>query len=73
MNDPGSQSKTAAEVLVDALKKISKGFEELTKAGMPRSMIKAWLHQKTKLGMGTIDKVLDAMVELQREMLKPVR
>ena len=64
---------TAAEKLVESLKKISTGFDDLTKAGMPRDMIKAWLHQKTKVGMQTIDKILDALVVLQREMLKPVK
>ena len=70
MND---EPKTAAEVLVESLKKISVGFEQLSKAGMPRDMIKAWIHQKTKVGMANIDKILDALEALQKEMLKPVR
>lgn len=68
-----TEPPTAAEALVQALKKISEGFQQLTKAGMPRSMVKAWIHQRTKVGMQTIDKILDALEELQREMNKPVR
>lgn len=66
------EPKTAAEVLVEALRNISIGFQQLTKAGLPRSMVKAWLFQKTKVGMQSIDKILDALGELQEEMLKPV-
>ena len=67
------ETKTAAEALVEALKKISEGFQQLSKAGMPRSMIKAWIHQKTRVGKANIDLVLDALEELQQEMNKPVR
>lgn len=67
------EPKTAAEVLVEGLKKISEGFNQLSKAGMPRSMIKAWVHQKTRVGKANIDLVLDALEELQQEMNKPVR
>ena len=67
------ETKTAAETLVEGLKKISEGFEQLTKAGMPRDMIKAWLHQKTRVGKVNIDLILNALEELQKEMNAPVR
>ena len=68
-----TEPKTAAEALVESLKKISEGFQQLSKAGMPRDLIKAWIHQKTRVGKTNIDLVLDSLEELQKEMNKPVR
>ena len=66
---PPRKEKLAIEVLVEGIKELSKGFEKICRHGMPKSMIKAWIHQKTKLSMKNIDLFLDAMEELQREML----
>lgn len=69
---PPRKEKLAVEVLVEGIKELSKGFKMLNQAGMPKSMIKAWIHQKTKLSMKNIDLFLDAMEELQHEMLSPI-
>lgn len=66
------EEKLAIEVLVDSIKAISKGFAQLNQAGMPRAMIRAWLHQKTRVSLTNIDSVLDALEELQTEMLQPL-
>jgi len=65
-------SKTAAEILVDALRKVSEAYQDLNKAGMPKSMIRAWLHQKTKVSLSNIDKIMAAMEELHTEMSAPM-
>lgn len=70
--DEEKKEKLAVEVLVENIKKVSDGFAQLNRAGIPRTMIRAWLHQKTKIKVTDIDALLDALEDLQKEMLTPI-
>lgn len=72
MEEEEKNEKLAVEVLAENIKKISTGFQQLNRAGIPRAMIRAWLHQKTKVKVTVIDSILEALEDLQKEMLRPM-
>lgn len=58
------------EKLVDCIRKISRGFESLSKSGLNQHAIVVLLQDQTKLGRGHITNVLTGLRNLERVYCK---
>ena len=60
-----SDPPETTEIMAAAVVKISDGFAKLTATGLNRRAVAVLIHDKTKLGIGTIETVLDALPRLK--------
>lgn len=63
-----SQSKTVGEKMVEEMARMADAL--VTMHGVPRSVIVAYLRQKTHLPLRDIQAVLDGLLELNKEFKK---
>ncbi len=59
------EEKVPKEILVDAIVKISEGFQRLKRSGLNRRAIVVLVKDASGVGMGDVNSVLDAMEKLK--------
>ena len=65
-----SEEITVGEKIARELEKISKALENIPSQGFTRQLLILYIKEKTGLGKGKIEAVLDAIHEFSREMGK---
>lgn len=66
------EQKTYIQQMSEDMQKIKEAMELLTRYGISKELMIMYIQQKTKLGKGVINSVLDFQKEFLNEAFKPI-